>query len=102
MKEKIQSEKRGVMALPLGKIYGTMGALYAFAQALDEEPDKFLARHGNGDWGELIPSDREANEYALKHGLRVLSAYTLRTGEKIWIITEADRSRTTILLPSEY
>jgi hypothetical protein len=41
-------------------------------------------------------------EYALKHGLRVLSAYTLRTGEKIWIITEADRSRTTILLPGEY
>ena len=78
------------------------GALYAFAQALDEEPDTFLARHANGDWGELSESDREANEYALKHGLRVLSAYTLSSGEKIWIITEADRSRTTILLPSEY
>ena len=56
----------------------------------------------NGDWGELSESDRQANEHALKHDLRVLSAYTLRTGERIWIITEGDRSVTTILLPSEY
>jgi hypothetical protein len=46
--------------------------------------------------------DQKANEYAMEHGLRVLSAYTLRTGEKIWIITEVDRSMTTILLPEEY
>jgi hypothetical protein len=46
------------MALPLGKVFCTMGALYAFAQALDEEPDMFLARHANGDWGEL---DARAN-----------------------------------------
>ena len=89
--------------LPLGKTYCTMGALFAFTQALDEEPDKFLARHANGgDWGELSESDRQANEHAVANGLRVLSAYTLRTGEKIWIITEADRSSTTILLPEEY
>jgi len=79
-----------------------MEALYAFAQALDEEPNKFLARHANGDWGEVDEPDRKANEYAVEHGLRVLSAYKLRTGQKIWIITEADRSKTTILLPSEY
>jgi hypothetical protein len=79
-----------------------MGALYAFALALDEEPDKLLARHANGDWGEVNEHDRQANDYASEHGLRVLSAYTLRTGQKIWIITEADRSMTTILLPEEY
>jgi hypothetical protein len=65
-------------------------------------PASVLARHANGDWGELDEHDRRANEYALKHGLRVLSAYTLSSGEKIWIITEADRSTTTILLPEEY
>jgi len=84
-------------------IYGTIGAVVAFARALDEDMNIYLARHANGgDWGELTPSDWQANEHAVKHGLRVLSAYTLRTGEKIWIITEADRSTTTILLPEEY
>jgi hypothetical protein len=90
------------MVLPLGEVFYTMEALFAFAQTLDEEPNKFLARHASGHGGELSPSDRIANEHALKHGLRVLSAYTLRTGQKIWIITEADRSTTTILLPEEY
>jgi hypothetical protein len=90
------------MALPLGKVFGTFGALVAFAGALDDDLNSFLSRHANGDWGELSESDREANEYALKHGLRVLSAYTLRTGAKIWIVTDADRSMTTMLLPEEY
>jgi hypothetical protein len=91
------------VALPLGKVYGTMGALVAFAGALEtDDPDTYLARHANGDWGEVDEHDRRANEHALEHGLRVLSAYTLRTGERIWIITEADRSTTTILLPAEY
>jgi hypothetical protein len=64
--------------------------------------NSFLSRHANGDWGELDEHYRKANEDALEHGLRVLSSYTLKTGEKIWIITEADRSVTTILLPEEY
>ena len=91
------------MALPLGKVYGTMGAVVAFARALDEDMNIYLARHANGgDWGELTPSDWQANEHAVKHGLRVLSSYRLRTGEKIWIVTECDRSMTTILLPEDY
>jgi len=89
------------VALPLGKIYGTMGALVAFARALDEDLNYYISRHANGDWGEVDEHDRKANQYALEHGLRVMSVYTLRTGEKIWIITEADRSVTTILLPEE-
>jgi hypothetical protein len=90
------------MTLPLGRVYGTMGALVAFAGALDEDMNIYLSRHANGDWGELSETDRQANEDALKHGFRVLSTYTLRTGEKIWIVTECDRSMTTILLPEEY
>jgi hypothetical protein len=88
--------------LALGKTYCTPGALGAFVGALDEVPSKYLTRHANGDGGELSESDRRANEYAFTHGLRVLSAYTLSSGEKIWVVTEADRSMTTILLPEEY
>ena len=90
------------MTLPLGRVVGTMGALAAFAGALDEDLNTFVARHANGDWGDVDEHDRKANEYAVEHGLRVLSAYTLSSGEKIWIITEADRGSTAILLPEEY
>jgi hypothetical protein len=90
------------MTLPLGKVYGTMGALAAFAGALDEDLGSYIDRHAVGDWGELDEHDRKANEYGLENGLRVLSAFTLSSGTKIWIITEADRSTTTIMLPGEY
>jgi len=90
------------VALPLGKIYGTMGALVAFAGALDEDLNSYISRHANGDWGELDEHDRKANEYAVENGLRVLSVYALRSGQRIWIITEDDRSKSTILLPEEY
>jgi hypothetical protein len=70
--------------------------------ALDENLSSYHDRHANGNWGEVDEHDRKANEYALGHGLRVLSAYTLSSGEKTWVITEADRSTTTILLPEEY
>lgn len=60
-----------------------------------------LTRHQKGDWGDLCDEDREANDYALEHGERLLSAYT--SGETcFWIITEWDRSATTVLLPDEY
>ena len=85
------------MTLPLGKVFGSFGAVVAFGGALDDDFNSSLSRHANGDWGEVNDHDRKANEYAMEHGLRVLSAHTLRTGEKIWIITEADRSSTTIL-----
>jgi hypothetical protein len=56
----------------------------------------------NGDWGVLDEHDRKENEFSLKNEFRILSNYTLNSGERIWIITEADRSSTCILLPSEY
>jgi len=61
-----------------------------------------LRRHAQGDWGEVSEHDWQANEDALVGGARILSAYVSGTGEKFWIITEADRSATTMLLPDEY
>ena len=84
-----------------GQIVATPGALEAF-RASGESPLTFLQRHLAGDWGELDEHDTRENELSVLHGWRILSAYTLRTGVKFWIITEADRSVTTFLLPDEY
>ena len=67
-----------------------------------ESPGIFIKRHVTGDWGELDEDDRRENELSVKHGFRLFSTYTLSTGVRIWIITEADRSCTTLLLPSEH
>jgi hypothetical protein len=86
--------------LPLGRVVATPGALKVLSEA-GEDPAHYLARHASGDWGDLNTHDRRENERSLRHGWRVLSSYPV--GEKvIWVITEADRSVTTILLPEEY
>ena len=86
--------------LLLGKVVATPGALILLSGA-GENPFDYLARHATGEWGELCAFDRRQNEVALRTGERVLSSYPV--GErKVWIITEADRSVTTILLPEEY
>jgi hypothetical protein len=85
----------------LGHLVATPGAL----QALEENHQsglRYLARHLSGDWGELDADDKTANNTALRDGSRILSAYQLQDQQKIWIITEGDRSSTCILLPSEY
>ena len=87
-------------ALPLGRVLATPGALRLLRQAGDD-PFGYLARHAAGDWGDLCAFDRRQNEVALCEGLRILSSYETPKG-KVWIITEADRSVTTILLPEEY
>lgn len=61
----------------------------------------YLSRHQCGDWGDMCDEDKAENQKALKQGFRLMSSYEL-SGEKIWIITEADRSVTTVLLPDEY
>lgn len=92
-------ERRG---FPLGQTVATPGALAALSEA-QESPLPYLARHARGDWGEVGPEDWRANNAALVSGDRLLSAYTLAmTKERLWIITEADRSYTTLLLPEEY
>jgi len=90
-----------IATFPLGRIVATPGALRALERA-NQSPAVFLARHAAGDWGELDPEDIRENEYSVAHGFRLLSAYTTAAGERLWIITEADRSSTTLLLPEEY
>ena len=84
---------------PLGALCSTPGALGSIP------PDEMLAavgRHSRGDWGDLCEEDRKENEFSLRRGFRLLSSYRSSTGVKFWIITEADRSVTTVLLPEEY
>lgn len=87
--------------LQLGLIVATPGARVALEES-GEQPADFLRRHASGDWGNLSDEDRKENEFSLVHGFRLLSSYTLSSGTKIWVITEADRSSTTLLLPEEY
>ena len=86
---------------PLGRIVATPGALEALTAAA-VHPTALLARHAVGDWGELCDEDRRENEFSLNRGLRLLSSYRLPTGATVWLITESDRSATTLLVPSEY
>ncbi len=86
---------------PLGRVVATVGALARLVDA-GQNPREFIRRHVCGDWGELDSHDLEATDEALEHGLRIFSAYRASDGTKIWVITEADRSATTVLLPEEY
>jgi len=85
----------------LGRVVATPGALSALQKA-EQEPREFLDRHVNGDWGEVPEADKQENEVSVAQGFRILSAYTTSAGDRIWILTEADRSATTMMLPSEY
>lgn len=85
----------------LGRVVATPGAIAALADS-EEDGLPYLQRHARGDWGDLCKEDLEENESSLAQGYRLLSAYHLKDLVKIWIITEADRSVTTILLPNEY
>jgi hypothetical protein len=85
----------------LGQVVATPGALAALEDA-GQNPGEFLQRHVTGDWGDLDEHDRNENELALRQGLRLLSAYQTTKGVRLWVITEWDRSVTTLLLPEEY
>ena len=85
----------------LGQTIITPGALKALLSS-GESPSKFLARHASGDWGDVCEEDKAFNDEALVTETRLISSYSTAGGTKIWLITEADRSVTTILLPEEY
>ena len=86
----------------LGRIVATPGAL-ELLQRGDTYPTELLARHVSGDWGEVPPEDAHENELSVREGLRIISSYQVgEDGAKVWIITEADRSSTCILLPEDY
>jgi len=85
----------------LGQVVATPGALTALQKA-GQQPQEFLARHLQGDWGELSEDDRKENQFSLEKGFRLLSSYKTNAGDKVWVITEGSRCHTTILLPEEY
>jgi hypothetical protein len=92
---------QGSILFPTGPVYLTPGVIRALSDA-KQQPEEFLARHIVGDWGDLCEEDNEANDQAVLEGTRIFSAYITANNEKIWVITEWDRSSTTFLLPEEY
>jgi hypothetical protein len=85
---------------PLGQTMATPGAI-AFLSSRSLTPIGFIDRHVRGDWGDLDSEDKTSNDDALTNGSRIFSAYNVGNG-RVWVITEADRSSTTVLLPEEY
>lgn len=86
---------------PLGRLLMTLGARDAMQEQF-HAPVEFLIRHRHGDWGDLDRHDQGVNEEALRKGQRLLSSYPMRHEGRIWAITEADRSSSCLVLPSEY
>jgi len=91
----------GQAKFSLGRVVATPGALAALERT-GQSPLEFLTRHVTGDWGEVDIEDWAENELSLREGFRLMSVYSLKDGVKLWVITEADRSVTTFLLPEEY
>jgi hypothetical protein len=95
-----------VHLFPLGRVLATPGVVERLSDLgldLDDSLELYLARHAAGDWGELDSEDQAANGWAVVFGdERLLSAYRLADTTRIWVITEADRLATTVLLPEEY
>ena len=83
----------------LGRIVATPNALRALSQ---QDMLSAIKRHQAGDWGELDEHDRQANDRALTDGTRLFSVYRSVNGKRFWVITEADRSATSVLLPEDY
>jgi hypothetical protein len=93
-------EPRPVQCFTLGQCYATAGVVQILQDA-ELDPMTLVQRHHGGDWGDLCAKDIQANESAIREGHRILSAYTV-AGKKVYVITEANRSVTTVLLASEY
>ena len=92
---------QGVMRFSLGSMFLTSGAIEALDEA-GQSPQEFISRHARLEQGELGNDDYKENLFSVDKALRIFSAYKTVQGVKLWVITEADRSSTTILLPSEY
>jgi hypothetical protein len=90
-----------MIRFPLGRVVATPEALSALEKA-EQLSAEFLDRHVNGDWGDVSEADKQENEVSIEQGFRILSVYITSAGDRIWVLTEADQSVTTILLSSEY
>ncbi len=97
----VNDQVKRIPLFDLGQTVATPGALEAIEEA-DETAIQIYFWHQCGNWDNLDPEDAAENDRSVKEGFRILSAYILSTETKVWVITEADRSATTILLPSEY
>ena len=87
---------------PLGRVVATPGALSLLAST-GTNPVELLSRHQSGDWSEVPPENARENARSVRNGWRILSSYLVgEDGSKVWLITEADRSSTCILLPEDY
>src|ERR1700756_963930 len=101
MEKQITDKNPLVPKFSLGRVVATPGALRALAEA-NQSPFEFIERHQAEDWGELCEEDKKENEFSVRNGFRILSAYRTRNNVKLWVITEADRSSTCLILPQEY
>lgn len=95
------SKTEAAVLFPLGQIVATPGALEALEHATINAAD-LIRRHQSGYWGNVPPEDAEENMRSVENGWRILSSYAISDDQNLWIITEADRSVTTLLLPEEY
>ena len=92
-------QPRAPVTFPLGQLVITPNAMQTLST---DEVRVALRRHASGDWGDVDQEDREENELSLREGFRLFSVYHTQAGTKFWIITEADRSSTCVLLPDDY
>ena len=86
---------------PLGRLVATPGALTLLRNAGEDLLPNLLERHQSGDWGDIPSEDARENEVSVRYGFRIISSYRI-AGERLWVITERDRSATMVLLPEEY
>ena len=86
---------------PLGRLVATPGAIDLLRSVGEDLLPALLERHRSGDWGDVPEEDAQENQFSVRYGYRIVSSYRV-AGERLWVITERDRSATTLLLPSEY
>jgi hypothetical protein len=101
LENNIVTKSENKVLFQLGEVYLTIGAREALEES-NQSASEFLAKHSTGNWGDVCKEDAEENDFSVKKGFRILSVYKTDKGEKIWIISEANRESTTILLPEEY
>jgi hypothetical protein len=100
-RRKLEVLNEQAFLFPLGNVYLTVGAKEALEES-NQTANEFLQRHQTGDYGLVCDEDKQENDLSVKEGFRILSSYKTSKEEKLWVITEANRESTTILLPSEY
>ncbi|MFN2392292.1 MAG: hypothetical protein ABR566_10030 [Pyrinomonadaceae bacterium] len=100
-RRKLETLNEKAILFSLGQVLLTLGAREALEES-NQTANEFLAKHQKGDWGIVCQDDKKENDFSVKEGFRILSAYRTARDVRLWVITEADRSSTTVLLPSEY